>query len=139
MAAQKGKDLLIKVSSDGTAVGTMTAIAGLRSPSVTINGEAPDVTTADSANRFRELLAGAGVRSVEVSGSGIFQDDAAIEDLRGHVMGGTHAYLEVVGPDWGEFAGLFHVSSLELSGDHDGEVGFTVSLASAGEITWAAA
>ncbi|MBL4757367.1 MAG: phage major tail protein, TP901-1 family, partial [Rhizobiales bacterium] len=37
MAAQKGKDLLLKVDSDG--VGTFTTIAGLRARSISFNAE----------------------------------------------------------------------------------------------------
>lgn len=139
MVAQAGKDILIKVSDDGTSGGTMNPVAGLRSKSINLNAQAVDVTTADSANRWRELLAGAGVRSAEVSGSGVFNDSAVDEVLRGHYFGGTHAYCQVIIPDFGTLAGLWHVGEISYDGDHDGEAAYQVTLSSAGEITFTAA
>ena len=56
MPAQKGKDLLIKIG-DGEA--GFTAVAGLRTRQIAFNAETVDVTHAESAGRWRELLAGA--------------------------------------------------------------------------------
>jgi len=63
MTAQKGKDLLIKIH-DGAGFVT---VAGLRSRRIAFNAETVDVTHAESADRWRELLAGAGVRRASVS------------------------------------------------------------------------
>ena len=65
MAAQKGKDLLLKV--DTTGAGAFTTVAGLRSRTFAVNAETVDVTHTESAGQWRELLSGAGVRSVSVS------------------------------------------------------------------------
>lgn len=139
MAAQKGLAVLVKVSSDGTNLGTMNTLGGMRSPGITINAETVDVTTADSTNRMRELLAGAGIVSCSISGSGVFDDDAAIEDLRGHIMGSTHSYLQFIIPDYGTIAGEFQVTTFEIGGDHNTEVTFSISAESAGEFTFTAA
>ncbi|HWK38896.1 MAG TPA: phage major tail protein, TP901-1 family, partial [Hyphomicrobium sp.] len=72
MAAQKGKDLLLKVDADGE--GAYTTIAGLRTRSIVFNAESVDVTHAESAGQWRELLAGAGVKSARLTGAGIFKD-----------------------------------------------------------------
>lgn len=138
MAAQKGLDMLIKVSDDGTSGGTLNTVGGIRSTSFSLGAEQVDTTTADSTNRFRELLEGAGVRSVSVSGSGVFKDDAVDEDLRGHFVAGTHAYIQLTIPNFYTIAGEFHIGSLEYSGDHDGEVAFSISLESSGDMTFAA-
>ena len=74
MAAQKGKDLLLKVDSNGS--GSFTTIAGLRARTLAFNAESVDVTHAESAGQWRELLAGAGVKSARLTGSGIFKDAA---------------------------------------------------------------
>ena len=66
MSAQKGKDLLLKVDSDGA--GTFVTVAGLRSRSIAFNTETVDITHAESAGQWRELLAGAGVKHAKVSG-----------------------------------------------------------------------
>ena len=61
MGAQNGKDLLIKVDVDGS--GTFETLAGLRATRISFNAEAVDVTSLESEGGWRELLAGAGVRS----------------------------------------------------------------------------
>lgn len=141
MAAQAGKDMLLKVSSDGTNLGTMNTVGGLTSTSMTMNNSTIEVTSISSTGRWRELIIG-GVRSLDVSGQFRFYDDDAVEDLRGHLMATNQAslaYLEIVVPDFGTFAGTFHVSSLDFSGAHDAAVECQLSCASAGEITFAAA
>ena len=60
MSAQKGKDLLVKIS-DGA--GGFTAVAGLRTRRLAFNAETVDITNAESSNRWRELLDGAGCDS----------------------------------------------------------------------------
>jgi TP901-1 family phage major tail protein len=137
MAAQKGKDLLLKVDSDGA--GTFTTVAGLRTRAIAFNAEAVDITHQESAGQWRELLAGAGVKSARVTGSGIFKDAASDAIVRGYVFNGTIRNWQVVIPDFGTVAGPFHIGSFELNGRHDGEVAFDIALESAGELTFAAA
>ena len=137
MAAQKGKDLLLKVDSDGA--GTFTTVAGLRSRTIAFNTETVDITHAESAGRWRELLAGAGAKHAKVSGSGIFKDAASDETVRAYVFNGTIRDWQVVIPDFGTVEGPFQIAAFELNGRHDGEVAFHLSLDSAGEITFAAA
>jgi TP901-1 family phage major tail protein len=137
MAAQKGKDLLLKVDSDGA--GAFTTVAGLRSRSIAFNAEAVDITHAESAGQWRQLLEGAGVKSARLTGSGIFKDAASDEIVRGYVFGGTIRDWQVVIPDFGTVEGPFHIGSFELTGRHDGEVAFEIALESAGELAFAAA
>ncbi|MBV6636843.1 MAG: phage major tail protein, TP901-1 family, partial [Mameliella sp.] len=62
MAAQNGKDLLIKVDVSGT----FETLAGLRATRISFNAEQVDVTTLESTGGWRELLAGAGVKSASL-------------------------------------------------------------------------
>lgn len=137
MAAQKGKDLLLKVDSDGA--GTFTTVAGLRSRTIAFNAEAVDVTHAESAGQWRELLAGAGVKTARITGSGVFKDAESDATVRGYVFNGTIRDWQVVIPDFGTVAGPFHIATFELTGTHDREVAFELALESAGEITFTAA
>jgi TP901-1 family phage major tail protein len=134
MAAQKGKDLLLKIDAAGT--GAFTTVAGLRSRSLAFNAETVDITHQESAGQWRELLAGAGVRSARVTGSGIFKDAASDEMLRAAFFGGEIKTYQVVIPDFGTIEGPFLINSLELSGRHDNELAFEISLDSAGPITF---
>lgn len=137
MAAQKGKDLLLKI--DGTGTNVFTTVAGLRTRSLSFNAETVDVTHTESVGRWRELLAGAGVRHARVQGAGIFKDAASDELLRSVFFSGAIRAWEVVVPDFGTIAGPFQISGLEFSGQHDRELTFDLTLESAGELTFTAA
>lgn len=136
MSAQKGKDLLLKLDSDGT--GTFVTVAGLRSRSIALNTTTVDITHAESAGRWRELLAGAGARSAKIQGAGIFKDAASDALVRQTVFEGSIRVWQIVIPDFGIMAGPFQVTALEFSGRHDAEVAFDLSLESAGELTFTA-
>ena len=132
MAAQKGKDLLLK-AADGEAFVT---VAGLRARQIAFNAETVDVTHAESAGRWRELLAGAGVRRASISGSGIFKDEASDMLVRQTFFDGAIRSWQVVVPDFGTVEGPFQLTSLEYRGDHAGEVTFDLSLESAGSLSF---
>jgi len=72
MSAQKGSAFLLKIG-DAATPPAYTTVAGLRTTQLSINGELVVVTSKDSGG-WRELLSGAGVRSVSVSAAGIFLD-----------------------------------------------------------------
>ncbi|WP_264050504.1 phage major tail protein, TP901-1 family [Methylobacterium flocculans] len=135
MAAQRGKDLLIRIATSGGFV----AVAGLRARQIAFNAEAVDVTNADSAGRWRELLAGAGVRRAALSGSGVFRDEASDARLRQVFFDGTLESFQIVVPAFGTLEGLFQITSLEYRGDHAGEVTFDMALDSAGPLAFTAA
>ena len=135
MAAQRGKDLLVRLD-DGA--GGFASVAGLRTRQLAFNAETVDVTHAESAGRWRELLAGAGVRRASVSGAGVFKDGVSDARIRQIFFDGTAASLQIVVPDFGTIAGLFQVTGLEYRGDHAGEVTFDIALESAGALTFAA-
>ena len=134
MGAQKGKDLLVKIH-DGSSFVT---VAGLRSRKLAFNAELVDITHAESADRWRELLAGAGVRRASISGRGLFKDGASDALVRQAFFDGAVNNTQVIVPDFGTIAGLFQISSLEFSGEHNGEVTFDLSLESAGALTFTA-
>ena len=137
MTAQKGKDLLLKVDSDGA--GSFTTVAGLRTRTLAFNAASVDVTDAESAGRWRELLEGAGLKTARISGSGIFKDAATDETVRQYFFAGTIRDWQVIVPDFGTVEGPFQISSLEYGGRHDGEVSFDLSLESAGALSFTAA
>jgi TP901-1 family phage major tail protein len=133
MGAQKGKDLLVKLA-DGQ--GGFVAVAGLRTRQIAFNAETVDVTNADSAGRWRELLAGAGMRRAALSGSGVFKDEAADARLRTLFFDGVTEVLQLVLPAFGVIEGPFQITGLEYRGDHAGEVTFDMALESAGALTF---
>lgn len=136
MAAQKGKDLLLKV--DTTGAGVYTTVAGLRSRTFGVNADAVDITHSESVGQWRELLAGAGAKSARVTGAGVFKDAASDATVRDYMFNGTIRNWQIVVPDFGIIEGPFQVSSLDFSGRHDGEVAFELTLESAGALTFTA-
>lgn len=137
MSAQRGKDLLLKIG-DGGAPETFVTVAGLRARTVSLNARTVDVTDGDSAGRWRELLAGAGVRSAAVSGQGVFRDAASDALIREVFFSQAARRWRLIVPDFGTLEGPFLVSALEYAGEHEGEASFALSLASAGEIGFSA-
>ena len=135
MAVQMGKDLLLRIADGGGYV----AVAGLRATRISFNAETVDVTHAGSSGRWRELLAGAGVRAASVSGSGVFLDAGSDAAMRAAFFAGATPGFQIVVPGFGTLQGPFQISGLEYSGRHDGEAVYEISLASAGPIAFEAA
>ena len=136
MSAQKGKDLLLKLDQDGS--GNFLTMAGLRSSSIAFNAASVDITHAESAGRWRQLLAGAGVKTARLGGSGIFRDQLSDEKARELFFNGDIRNWQVVIPDFGTITGPFQITALEFSGQHDGEVAYQLTLESAGELAFSA-
>ena len=136
MAAQKGKDLLLKLD-DGT--GTFITVAGLRTRRLSLNADTVDATSADSLGRWRELLAGAGVLRASIAGAGIFKDASSDILIRQNFFSGIIGNWQIMVPTFGTIAGLFQITALDYRGDHAGEVTFDIALESAGAVTFTAA
>ena len=135
MGAQSGKDLLIKL--DMTGDGTFGTLAGLRATRLTFNADTVDVTSLESGG-WRELLAGAGVRTAAISVSGVFRDDATDARARAIFFAGDTPEFQVIIPDFGVVQGAFQITSVEYVGNYDGEATYSLSLASAGALTFTA-
>ncbi|NKB51649.1 MAG: phage major tail protein, TP901-1 family [Rhizobiaceae bacterium] len=134
MAAQKGKDLLLKVqNADKSAFIT---VAGMRSRRIVFNADTVDITDFESTGRWRQLLSGAGVQRASVSGAGLFKDADSDKQLRQLFFDGTIVDWEITIPDLGAIRGQFQITALEYGGAHDGEVTFDAALESAGPLTF---
>ena len=136
MVAQNGKDLLIKLDMDNA--GTFTTIAGLRATRISFNAESVDVTSLESAGGWRELLGGAGVKSAQISGSGVFRDAGTDERARQIFFDGEVPDFQVIVPDFGIIEGPFMLTSIEYAGSHNGEATYELSMASAGALSFTA-
>ena len=135
MAAQNGKDLLIKL--DMTGGGQFETVAGLRATRLSFNAESVDVTSLAS-DGWRELLGGAGVKAASISGSGVFRDESTDERARQIFFDGATPEFQVIIPDFGIVEGPFQVTSIEYAGSHNGEATYELALASAGALTFTA-
>ena len=139
MPAGKGSSFLLKDNSTGTPA----TIGGLRSTSMTINGEAVDITTKDSNafissgnDKARDLLQGGGVRSMTISASGVFTDSSTENILRGFAFDGAIQNYDLVFSDGSKISGAFLITSYESAGEFNGEETYSVTLESSNTITY---
>jgi TP901-1 family phage major tail protein len=130
MSAQRGRDMLLKID---LGEGPVT-VAGLRTRRIAFNSEAADITDSESAGRWRELLAGCGIKRASIAGAGIFKDAASDLAIRSLFLGETIACWEMFIPGLAAISGPFQIVALEYSGAHDGEIAFEIALESAGEL-----
>lgn len=137
MAAQKGKALLLRIGDGGTPE-AFSSVAGLRSKAISFNAGLVDITNAGSASEWRELLAGAGVKTATVSGSGVFKDAASDETVRTAFFTQTLPNWEIVIPGFGTVMGPFQVTALEYAGEYDGQATYSLTLESAGALSFTA-
>ncbi|MEQ1407562.1 phage major tail protein, TP901-1 family [Neorhizobium sp. Rsf11] len=134
MVAQKGKDLLLKIDDGGTYL----TVAGLRSKRLAFNAETVDITDAESAGRWRELLGGAGVQRASLTGAGLFKDQASDALVRTAFFAGSILDWQISIPAFGTITGPFQMTALEYSGEHNGEIRFELALESAGSLAFGA-
>lgn len=137
MAGQKGRDVLIKIGDGGSPQAFVT-IAGIRAKTISLNARAVDGTSAESPDAWRELIAGAGVKSATVSGAGVFKDANSDALMREAFFSQAARDWRLVIPDFGTLDGPFIIEALDYSGDHDGEAAFAITLASAGALSFSA-
>ncbi|MET0251749.1 MAG: phage major tail protein, TP901-1 family [Novosphingobium sp.] len=132
MTAQKGSAFLLKIT-DGASPAAYSTVAGLRTTQMSINGDTVVVTSKDSGG-WRELLSGAGVRSVSVNAAGIFLGSIAEQTIRGHALAGTITDYELSFEGGERLRGKFLVQRLDYSGDFNGERNYAVVLESSGAV-----
>lgn len=137
MAGQKGRDVLIKIG-DGGAPEAFVTIAGIRAKTISLNARTIDGTSGESPDAWRELIAGAGVKSASVSGAGVFKDAESDVLIQQTFFSQAARVFQLLIPDFGVLEGPFLIEALDYSGDHDGEAAFAITLASAGALTFEA-
>ncbi len=132
MTAQKGSAFLLKIS-DGATPAVYRTVAGLRTTQLSISGDAVVITSKESGG-WRELLSGAGVRTVSVSAAGIFLGSAAEAQVRANAMAGLIDDYELSFEGGEKLRGRFLVQRLDYAGDFNGERNYTLALESSGPV-----
>ena len=133
MSAEKGSAFLLKVGDGGTPP-VYATVAGMRTTQMSVNGEAVNVTSKASGG-WRELLSGAGVRSVSVAASGIFTGSAAETRIKANALAGLIDDYELSFESGERMRGRFLLTRLDYAGDYNGERTYAVSLESSGAVT----
>ena len=127
--------------TDGTAhwkfltalLGKIT-LAGMRSTSMKINNEQVDTTDKGSAP-WRNLSA-FGIQSMELSGAGIFNDDASLDIGMVDLQAGAINDYFIISGRGDSWEGQFLASGGERSGEYNGAEQYTMSFASASEVIY---
>ncbi|MFZ5793216.1 MAG: phage major tail protein, TP901-1 family [Sphingomonas sp.] len=132
MSAERGSAFLLKVGNGANPL-VYATVAGLRTTQMSVNGEMVAITSKDSGG-WRELLSGAGVRSVSVSGAGIFTGSAAETRIKGNALAGTIDDYRLSFESGETLSGRFLVTKLDYAGDYNGERSYTLSLESSGPV-----
>lgn len=135
MSAQAGRDLLLKVKKSD---GTYCTVAGLRTKTITLGARQIDITHADSPQAWRELLPGAGVKALDISGAGLFVDAESDALMRSAFFAQTPIECRVFLPEFGQLDAHFLISQLSYGGRYDGEVSYDLSLSAAGPVVFSA-
>ncbi len=135
MAMEKGSAFLLKVGN-GQVPLTFSTVAGLRTTQLTVNAETVVVTNQGSGG-WRELLSGAGVRSVSLSGAGVFTGSAAEARIKASALAGVIDDYRVVFESGDTVTGRFLLTRLDYAGDFNGERTYTLALESSGPVVTA--
>ncbi|MEH3108098.1 MAG: phage tail protein [Sphingomonas fennica] len=132
MGVEKGSAFLLKVG-DGAATPAYQTVAGMRTTQMSVNGEGVTVTSKASGG-WRELLSGAGVRSVSVSAAGVFTGSAAEVRLKANALAGLIDDYELSFEGGERLRGRFLITRLDYSGDFNGERSYALALESSGPV-----
>ena len=135
MVAQNGRDMLVKIKNEA---GDYVTIAGLRSKAFRLNAQTVDITNTDSAQGWKELLPGAGVKSAEISGAGVFRDAESDALARTAFFEQSVETYRFILPDFGVVEGPFLLTSLSYAGTYQGEATYELTLMSAGAPSFSA-
>lgn len=110
-----------------------TAIAAIRTRTVTINNEPIDITS-DDDNGFRTLLELPGTKTLDMSIEGVAKDGVLLTS----VMSTTDIMeaISILFPTIGTIAGDFVVTSFEVGAPYNEAATFSASLQSSGAFTF---
>lgn len=133
-----GRKVRIKYYATGFG-GSGVEVARAQTDSGTINREHIESTTKDSG-AWRDYLNELGVMSMDLTVSGILSDQhKTLVGLAADDSVALHSF-ELDIDTVGTFRATYVINSFEIGGNHGAETAtFSMSLASGGEVTWAAA
>ena len=134
MSASPGKSLLLRVNTTGS---TFVTAGGLRTKQVKRSVAKVDVTTADSAGHWQELLPGAAVQSMSFAATDfVWLNDAAYAAFRTAFEAGTLLICQIVYPGAGFYQGNFVVTQLDDQAPFDKEIASSLTLESSQQPVW---
>ena len=124
MAAASGRDIIVK--KNGVAIGAQ------RVTGYSIDGSPVDITSKQDGG-YRTLASFSGVKSLDLSVEGVWVDSVLSDIALGT---GSLLLTDITLEDGTDaISGDFYLATLEITGDHDGEVTYSATLQSSGQFT----
>lgn len=136
MTAQAAQNVLIKIGN-GLFPESFTTIGGMRVTELRLKNQ-PQETTNLSSSGWRELLAGAGTKSLTLSGEGIFVDSTAEASARALAFSAGVKNFKLTFGNGSAVSGAFMVADYERRAEVDGEEHYALTLESAGGVVFTA-
>lgn len=137
--AQKGRSFLLKLGN-GASPEVYTLLTGCRMNDVTINGNPVDITN-KASNGWQELLPDAGVKSCDITASGLYDQASS----GGHQMlaaaalaGGSILPMQVISQSGDMFIGYWAVQTYKRTGPYNDAETFDLTLKSHGPVHYTA-
>ena len=110
-------------------------IGGLRTSTASLAADAIDISNHGS-NQWKELKAGAGMRSMSISGAGVYNNATNYRSMESSMLQNALVALAFLDLDGGRiYSASFKINSLEASGEYDGEASFSMSADSSGSVS----
>jgi len=119
--------------SDATSDEVFTTLGGLRNAQMTMNGEAIDVTNQGSA-QYKELLDGAGIISMNVSGTGVFTNATNEQLVRTRFIARALFNMQI-SDGVNTYTAAFKCTKLERAGNYKDEQSYSMAFEASGLIT----
>lgn len=134
MVAQNGSLVLLKIRQ---ASDKYMTIGGMRTTRFLLNNQLIDSSHKESG-KWRQLLVGAGISNVSISGSGIFTSSHSEALIYQYAFANQAADFYICFGNGDILSGLFMISSYERMGNYGEEEAYNLSLESAGEVRYEA-
>lgn len=133
MAANVGRTITVYWGNESP----QPAVAGIQEKTVSLSGEAVDITNDDS-NGWRQLLDAAQVNTVEISCSGVAINDVLRADwfAGGAATGSRMQSATFEYADGGVITGTFYLQEYSETGAHDDAITFEATFVSHGPVTY---
>lgn len=128
MTADAGRDFLFQLET-APGSGVYTTFAKIRAKSVSINNEEIDISSGDAF--FKERLEGGGLKELAVSGSGVTDDGGQSARVEAAARAGNLLSFRLISLVR-TYTSLFHITSVEFTGEYTDAQLVTISLVSSG-------
>jgi TP901-1 family phage major tail protein len=135
MTLQNGSLVLIKISDGGTPVEAFSTIGGLRTSRLSLNNQSIQGNTLESG-AWRRLIPNSGIKSLTISGAGLFSDAVSEDTLRGYAFAGSVNNYRFIFANGDYVQGPFLITAYDRGGAHNAEETYSITLASAGTLTF---